>query len=107
MNDSKMHALIFRRWRQRVKGRDWYDFEWYVRHGVALDFTHFKARALDFNGLELTEDDFRQLLRERLSTADVEQVRQDVRPFVKNAGELDLWSREYFLQLADMVSLKL
>ena len=27
---GKIHALVFRNWKQRVKGRDWYDFEWYV-----------------------------------------------------------------------------
>jgi hypothetical protein len=27
---GKMHALMFRKWRNRVKGRDWYDFEWYI-----------------------------------------------------------------------------
>lgn len=37
---GKMHALIYRVWKNRVKGRDWYDFECYVRHNVPLDFTH-------------------------------------------------------------------
>ena len=27
---GKMHALVYRAWKNRVKGRDWYDFEWYV-----------------------------------------------------------------------------
>lgn len=25
---GKMHALVYRVWKNRVKGRDWYDFEW-------------------------------------------------------------------------------
>ena len=29
---GKIHALVYRVWKNRVKGRDWYDFEWYVRH---------------------------------------------------------------------------
>lgn len=33
----------------RVKGRDWYDFEWYVRHNVPLDFTHLAERCKQFN----------------------------------------------------------
>ncbi len=37
---GKMHALLFRRWRNRVKGRDWFDFEWYVRQGAELNLTH-------------------------------------------------------------------
>jgi hypothetical protein len=31
---GKMHALLFRSWKNRVKGRDWYDFEWYVRNNT-------------------------------------------------------------------------
>lgn len=34
---GKMHALVYRAWKNRVKGRDWYDFEWYVRHNIPLD----------------------------------------------------------------------
>ena len=42
---GKMHALLFRKWKNRVKGRDWYDLEWYVKHGIPLDVRHFLARA--------------------------------------------------------------
>ena len=41
---GKMHALAFRNWKSRVKGRDWYDFEWYVRWRVPLDFNHLQER---------------------------------------------------------------
>lgn len=41
---GKMHALVYRVWKNRVKGRDWYDFEWYVRHNIPLDFTHLAER---------------------------------------------------------------
>lgn len=46
---GKMHALVYRAWKNRVKGRDWYDFEWYVRHNTPLDFPHLRERALQFN----------------------------------------------------------
>lgn len=39
-----MHALVYRAWKNRVKGRDWYDFEWYVRHNVPLGFAHLTER---------------------------------------------------------------
>jgi len=41
---GKMHALLFRNWKLRVKGRDWYDFEWYIRNNVPLDFNHLQTR---------------------------------------------------------------
>ena len=103
---GKMHALLFRSWKQRVKGRDWYDFEWYVRHGVPLDFVHLQERGLQFNGLEMSKEDFKERLLERLSSTNVEQVKQDVTPFMKNREETAIWSNGYFLQLAEMIRFK-
>ena len=100
---GKMHALVYRAWKNRVKGRDWYDFEWYVRHNVPLDFTHLSERALQFNQEELDKDTFLQKLNERLATADLNQVKADVLPFVRNPKELDIWSNDYFMELAKMI----
>ena len=100
---GKMHALVYRAWKNRVKGRDWYDFEWYVRNGVALDFAHLAERCKQFNGEDITPESFTAKLIERLSTADIKQVKEDVLPFVRNPKELDIWSNDYFVQLAEMV----
>lgn len=103
---GKMHALLFRTWGNRVKGRDWYDFEWYIRNGVPLDFEHLRQRTLEFNNLELTEQLFIELLTERFKNTDIELAKADVRPFMRNPLELDIWSNDYFLQLASMIKLK-
>ena len=100
---GKMHALVYRAWKNRVKGRDWYDFEWYVRHNVPLDFTHLAERCKQFNNEDITPELFKEKLIERLSTADIKQVKEDVLPFVRNPKELDIWSNDYFVQLAGMV----
>lgn len=101
---GKMHALLFRNWKSRVKGRDWYDFEWYVRHNVRLDFAHFQTRTKEFNGVEMDQDAFVEMLKKRLGSADIKMVKRDVLPFVQNPQELDIWSNDYFLQLADRIS---
>ena len=100
---GKMHALVYRSWKNRVKGRDWYDFEWYVRHNVPLDFTHLCERALQFNHEEPDKETFLQKLNERLATADMNQIKADVLPFVRNPKELDIWSNDYFMELAKMI----
>lgn len=107
---GKMHALIFRKWKSRIKGRDWFDFEWYVRNNIPLNFTHFKERAAQSENNEamknMTSQDFKILLKEKLSTTDINRVKDDVKPFIKNQNEMEIWSNDYFLQLADMVNLK-
>ncbi|MCQ2277103.1 MAG: nucleotidyl transferase AbiEii/AbiGii toxin family protein [Bacteroidales bacterium] len=100
---GKMHALAFRNWKTRVKGRDWYDFEWYVRNEVPLNYPHLQARILEFNGEKFEQADFVALLRERFSQTDIAQVKRDVAPFLMNPKELDAWSNEYFVELLDRV----
>lgn len=104
---GKMHALAFRNWKTLVKGRDWYDFEWYVRNEVPLDYQHLQARILEFNGEKLEQADFMALLRERFSQTDIAQVKRDVAPFLMNPKELDVWSNEYFVELLDRVKFKM
>ena len=100
---GKMHALVYRGWKNRVKGRDWYDFEWYVRHNVPLDFAHLAERVRQFNNEEIGQEAFMAQLKDRLASANINQVKNDVLSFVRNPKELDIWSNDYFVQLADMV----
>lgn len=100
---GKMHALVFRSWKNRVKGRDWYDFEFYVRHNVPLRFAHLQQRISQFNGEQMDKEQFLILLRNRLQNTDMHQVKADVLPFVRNPHELDIWSNDYFLQLAEHI----
>lgn len=102
---GKMSALVFRAWKTRIKGRDWYDFEWYVRNGIPLNWNHLRERIREFTGQEMTLEQFRAVLRERLATADIAQVKSDVLPFLNNPHETDIWSNEYFLLLSDQMKI--
>jgi len=103
---GKMHALLFRQWKTRVKGRDWYDFEWYVRNGVKLNFSHLRQRAYE-KGIapetEFTPEIFRKMLKDKIKSTDIRRVIQDVKPFVQDAASLDIWSTDFFMQLVDMI----
>jgi hypothetical protein len=75
-----------------------------------LDFNHFKERVIQSEGNEfenLTPDQFKQLFKEKINSTKIELVKADVRRFVINPQELDIWSTEYFLQLADMMRIEL
>mgnify|MGYP003397578319 FL=1 len=102
---GKMHALVFRGWKNRVKGRDWYDFEWYVRNNIPLDFHHLAERCRQFNNEEITIESFKEKLLYRLSTADIRQVKADVLPFIHNPRDMEIWSNDYFVQLARMMNI--
>ncbi len=102
---GKMHALLYRQWKSRVKGRDWYDFEWYVRNRIPLHFAHLQARAKQFNDEDLTPDAFAQKLRETIQSVDLNLVKADVSPFLVHPQETEIWSNDYFMQIADRIQL--
>lgn len=105
---GKMHALLYRKWKNRIKGRDWFDFEWYVRRGSRLNLAHFCERARQSGDLEsatLTQEEFVVMLQTRIRSLDVGSARQDVVRFIKDADALNIWSQAYFLQLAAMIVL--
>jgi predicted nucleotidyltransferase component of viral defense system len=99
---GKVHALLFRKWKNRVKGRDWYDMEWYIRKGVVLNLEHLSQRAIesgDWFGKYISKDQLMELLYAKINTTKIEYVKEDVIRFIPNPYELNIWSQEYFTKL--------
>lgn len=103
---GKMHALLFRKWGNRVKGRDWYDMEWYIRKSVPLNLEHLAVRAKDSGNWEsgtMKKEDFFKLLDDRIASVSMEQVKEDILPFIKDYTKLDIWSATYFRDIAKLI----
>lgn len=103
---GKTHALLFREWKNRIKGRDWYDFEWYAQQGIALNRNHLLARARQsghWHAAALTQSDLANLLFQRINSMSIDSAKEDVRRFIKNPEALDIWSPSYFHELARLV----
>lgn len=97
---GKMHAVLCRRWRNRVKGRDWYDLVWYVANHPALHLDHLRERMIqsgDWKKSEsLTRETFAELGNEAIEKLDVKQARKEVEPFLKDPRSVEIWSKEFF-----------
>ena len=101
---GKMHALLFRKWIKRVKGRDWYDLEWYIRKGIPLDVNHFLTRARDTDDWQedsITSEQIVVLLENKIAAVSFSSIKEDIRRFIKDDDILEIWSPEYFTQLVD------
>lgn len=102
---GKMHAFLFRKWGANVKGRDWFDLEWYIRRGTPLHLEHLRQRAIDSGdwppAAPLTSAEFRELLDERIDTVDMSRVKADISRFIPDQKVLAIWSTRYFHDLAD------
>jgi predicted nucleotidyltransferase component of viral defense system len=97
---GKMHAVLCRRWKTRVKGRDWYDLVWYAAGHPQLHLSHLGQRMTQSGHLKegerMTREKFFALTTERIDNLDVSQARKEVEPFVKNPESLLVWSKEFF-----------
>jgi hypothetical protein len=104
-----MHAVLCRGWKRRVKGRDWYDLVWYAANHPELHLEHLEQRMRQtghWGGDEpLTPQKFHELLGNAVSNLDVNQARKEVGLFVKNPGNLTIWSREFFLEVASRIKI--
>jgi predicted nucleotidyltransferase component of viral defense system len=104
---GKMHALFFRRWKNRVKGRDWYDLIWYVTNFPELNLHHLEQRMRQtghWSGNQpFTQADFRELVYATVERLDINQARRDVMPFVKDPSVLIIWSHEFFYDVVGRI----
>ena len=107
---GKMHALLCRNWGVRVKGRDWYDFVWYVGRGIPLNLIHLEARMRQSGHLLaaaiLDEAMFRKLLNEKISNLNIDIAKSDVEHFLVNPSAIEVWSREFFLDVAERIIIR-
>lgn len=107
---GKLHAVICRSWGNRIKGRDLYDYVFYLANNAAVNLPHLRAR-LEDTGILTKNDTFelnelQTMLKERFTTIDFEQAKQDVLPFVADKSKLELWSKEFFIDITQNLKCK-
>ncbi len=104
---GKMHAILFRNWNTRVKGRDWYDFEWYVKQNTPLNLEHLQERMYESGDLKkdivLTELIFKNLMYIKIESLEIRKAIEEVSPFIKDKTVFDFWSKDYFRLLTDKI----
>lgn len=100
---GKVHAVICRAWKQRVKGRDLYDYIFYLSRNASLNLPHLKARLVQSGAWDpekdLSIEDTRDLLFSRFDSIDFENAKNDVRPFIRDTDSLNIWSADFFKQI--------
>lgn len=105
---GKLHALLCREY---VKGRDWFDFTWYISRGVGVNYS-FLENALKQLGpwqnqaLEVDKKWLVHHLKEKIAILDWEAAKNDVRNFLKprEQASINLWDQNFFLHFVDKFS---
>jgi hypothetical protein len=107
---GKTAALLARQWKVRVKGRDWYDFDFFVRKNIPLSLKHLESRLRQIGYYEKKEaldgPGVRELLEKRVLDGDQNAAKRDVIPFIRNPKDLDVWTKDYFMHLVQRVEVE-
>lgn len=102
---GKIHAVICRGWKDRVKGRDLYDYVFYLSRHAKVNLSHLRARLVDSGYIEADSscsiEDVRQMLYDRFDSIDFEQAKADVIPFIKDTESLGIWSADFFKSITE------
>ncbi|MCH3916661.1 MAG: nucleotidyl transferase AbiEii/AbiGii toxin family protein [Spirochaetia bacterium] len=105
---GKIHALLCRGWQNRVKGRDYYDFIWYLSQGIPVNLFHLQCRLIQTGQLDWKDSfgllDLKHMLREKFEKVDFKQAVEDVRPFVKDQNQFSIWGQEFFTSIIDKLT---
>jgi hypothetical protein len=103
---GKMHALLFRKWKGRIKGRDWFDMEWYVKNNIPLHLEHLVTRAIqsgDWEKKTMTWEEFMQLIMDKIDKVPMDDIKDDIARFIPDDKVLEIWSGDYFKELAKRI----
>lgn len=107
---GKIHAIICRNYKNRVKGRDYYDYLFYIGKGSTFNLKYLENKLKNTGAIEksekLTLERIKEMLKNRFETVDYESAKKDVSNFISNKSSLNLWKKELFIATLDDLKAK-
>lgn len=104
---GKIHAVICRSWKSRVKGRDLYDYVFYLARNTKFNLPYLREKLIESNYIlkdsDMTVDDVKEMLVSRFKEIDFDEAKKDVLPFIKDISVLDIWSKDFFISITSQL----
>lgn len=104
---GKLHAVLCRSWKTRVKGRDWYDLVWYVTRGTKINLQHLEARMRQsghyVDTRPLTRNILLEMLYAKIDTLNIDNARADVMFFLRDPEKISIWSQDFFRSIVERI----
>lgn len=105
---GKIHAVLCRGWKNRIKGRDLYDYIFYLQKGASVNIEHLKQRLVQSGAWEKDKElllaDVKELLSKRFDDIDYENAKADVKDFIRDKTSLNIWSAEFFKAITGVLT---
>lgn len=105
---GKMHAALLRNWKTRIKGRDFYDVQWYLARGIAINKDYLEEKMKNSGAIEqtLSKKLLIELFEKRVSAIDWNQAKSDVLRFLKDKNQVTHWSSQFFKDMIQNVKIE-
>lgn len=108
---GKIHAILCRGWKTRIKGRDLYDYIFFLANNINVNLDLLKNKLIESNYINSNDDfdinNLKELLIKKFNEIDYKEAKEDVIPFIKNVDSLNIWSKEFFISITDKLKWKI
>lgn len=105
---GKIHAILCRGWNNRVKGRDLYDYIFFLASDTKVNIELLKNKLIESNYInekdEFDINELKKILINKFEKIDYSKAIEDVKPFIKNIDNLNLWSKEFFIEITNKLN---
>lgn len=102
---GKLHAILCRNYKNTVKGRDYYDFLFYIKNKIKPNMNYLKNKLVESGkikeDMDFNIDLLKVMLKQRFEITDFEQVKKDAMRFVFKNEDLSYYCKELFMQMVD------
>lgn len=100
---GKIHAILCRNWNYRIKGRDLYDYIFYLSKNISVNLELVKEKLIDSNVLK-GNDNFdinvlKEMLTAKFNEINYNDAKEDVIAFIEDKDSLNLWTKEFFIEI--------
>ena len=100
---GKIHAILCRSYKNNVKGRDYYDFLFFMRQKIKPNMNYLRNKLIETQ--KLKENDYfdinvlKNMLMEKIESIDFNQVKNDAQKFIFKNENLEYFSKELFVDM--------
>lgn len=102
---GKIHAILCRGWKTRTKGRDLYDYIFFLANNTKVNIDLAKNKLIESNYIDSNSKFdikiLKELLIKKFNEINYIEAKEDVLPFIKDVGSLDLWNKEFFISITE------
>lgn len=101
---GKIHAILCRNWNLRTKGRDLYDYVFYISKNTKVNIELVRNKLIESKVItsktKFNIENLKEMLNNKFKEINYKMAKEDVLPFIEDKESLDLWSEEFFIEIS-------